>query len=165
MKKIVLYLLVSMMVLMSCSKEKTIDKHPEKFVGTWEMTSMSLIEFDYRASGYTSKGIIFSEQYEAGNAPVLILNADGTYEQTKEGETITGTWNVKERKKGDGFFTNFTFVRDDTKERADFRTLVTNMSNIDSDYFASDWMLDIESWISEPVDGSRTMKRYRYGKK
>ncbi len=159
MKKIFLIAAVALftastLTLVSCKDDEQ-DEHPAKFVGTWEATSLSFSEYDYEKNQYGESYSLIGETSRTiftENAPVLILNANGTYEQIQTGEeAITGKWAWKDLAGG-----ILTTVRSKTNEKAEFKTY----NNFE------DGFLTLERFISiDEATGIAIMENYTYKRK
>jgi hypothetical protein len=152
MRKLVLYVMFLPVVagMWSCEKEEVENKHPEEFIGTWEMKMVCLAEYNYKktetSESYSINKVLWEEEYKQGTAPLLILNADGSYEQIQKGEeTVTGTWSVK-TVKGVKYFTT---IRNNTNEKVEVEA-----SFLGAVAYSTD-KLDLSCWVSKPIDGLR----------
>jgi len=146
MKKLVFFLMaLPLVMLVSCEERESHNLHPEEFIGTWEAEKVSIKEYRYSGTSFTSSQILHEIEFEAGDAPLLILNANGTYEQKQEGEeTIIGTWSVNSRGR-------LIAVRNGTNDKTEF---------FGTRVFED--VLSLSHWISEPVDGLRIAEEYVY---
>jgi hypothetical protein len=90
-----IFILLSIVFLASCSKDKDFKKQSEKFAGEWEIEKFI--------------GFPENQDYPAGNGEIIILKKDGTFESKQQNVVVFSGRFYLENKKDCGSLKNETF--------------------------------------------------------